>query len=109
MKKLFAIIFSLMVICSYGQEMPTYTFHSTSSYQSMVSNPVTVYEVGAVSPYYNSGPRKAVSPDGPRPGYDPSDPFKPEVPVGDPIIPLTTMLLLYVGYDILVKPRWKKQ
>lgn len=101
----------MLFVCMDAQQVhfPQYEFQSTSSIQQTSSYQSTVYEVGAESPAYKSGPRRAIINDDdnpiPNPGYDPSDPYNPSVPVGDGILILIIYSLFWTIY-ITYKNKW---
>ena len=90
-----------MNIYAQQAQYPTYEFKSTSSmtYSQYTTQPITIYQVGATSPYQNSSPRKSGT-GGYNPGYDPNDPFYNSTPIGDAVFPLALFAILYMLFRI---------
>ena len=84
---------------------PSYQFHTTSVYTSVVENPT--FSPVAADPYSNSGPRKGMRKSSP---WDEDDPetgggnevgvVDDTVPVGEPFV-LLLLALLYGGYRLI--------
>lgn len=92
----------------YGQhaQYPTSEFKSTSSmiYSQYTTQPITIYQIGATSPYQNSCPRKSGA-GGYNPGYEPVDPFIPSTPIGDGITQLLLFNIIYIIFKQTKKIR----
>lgn len=111
MKRLMIIFAFLCFGIAFGQfaEAPQYEFNSTSTYRyTNTQRHYTVPVSELQQPFYSPNDQYRVVHRSP--GYPPADPDMHDTPIGDPpIIAMMVLVLVYIGYDVLVKPALNKE